>query len=243
MRAWRAMRRVGVAGLVGAAALWGASQFVAFKVGKYSTVWAVLVTRGCVTVVHRRFELTVTDANAFVRALPRDLPRTDLAWYKGDWYLEDSARPVAGFLDAQSVAPTRVVVSAAPGQTGGFSPSPYSRLAMGMKGRSSVADTSHWDTWFVHWHGERDATFVRVELWPSAVLVAIGGAIWLRNRRKARPGCCAGCGYSLAGLPVGASVCPECGGGIGFDPKSAKRAKESAAWRIDGIAGRFRSGL
>ncbi|MFM9996191.1 MAG: hypothetical protein ACKVU4_10360 [Phycisphaerales bacterium] len=49
-------------------------------------------------------------------------------------------------------------------------------------------------------------------LWLPLVLTAVPG-VWLwRLDRRASPGCCAACGYDLAGLTPGAA-CPECGSG------------------------------
>lgn len=51
-----------------------------------------------------------------------------------------------------------------------------------------------------------------VPAWPVAlVLAGWSGALWLRRSRPRGAGVCAGCGYSLAGLEMGAR-CPECGG-------------------------------
>jgi hypothetical protein len=46
-------------------------------------------------------------------------------------------------------------------------------------------------------------------IWPAVVLAIPPAILWVRARRRARPGCCA-CGYSLTGLAPGAP-CPECG--------------------------------
>ena len=43
----------------------------------------------------------------------------------------------------------------------------------------------------------------------AALLPAVTATRWWRNRRRARPGACAGCGYDLTGNVSG--VCPECG--------------------------------
>jgi hypothetical protein len=42
---------------------------------------------------------------------------------------------------------------------------------------------------------------------PSAVILH-------RHKKRNAAGLCAGCGYSLSGLPVDAAACPECGGKI-----------------------------
>ena len=50
---------------------------------------------------------------------------------------------------------------------------------------------------------------------PFTLLAAPTALLFCRDRRRvrwARSGCCAGCGYNLAGLPVAERVrCPECG--------------------------------
>jgi hypothetical protein len=47
-------------------------------------------------------------------------------------------------------------------------------------------------------------------LWIPFVLIAIPtAALWWRDRRRIRPGCCRKCGYNLTGNVSG--VCPECG--------------------------------
>jgi hypothetical protein len=54
-----------------------------------------------------------------------------------------------------------------------------------------------------------------VPLWmPLLPVGAATGLAWLGGRR-ARPGCCAGCGYDLRGLTGG--VCPECGEATGAE--------------------------
>ncbi|MGH7132724.1 MAG: hypothetical protein ACREJO_12335 [Phycisphaerales bacterium] len=55
---------------------------------------------------------------------------------------------------------------------------------------------------------------VLVTLWPVCLLLLCSGSVMLWSARRARrrgvAGVCVKCGYSLAGLPAGAS-CPECG--------------------------------
>lgn len=46
------------------------------------------------------------------------------------------------------------------------------------------------------------------------LLAAIASGLVLVRRRKQTSARCAACGYSLAGLPADATVCPECGGKI-----------------------------
>ncbi|HYF15528.1 MAG TPA: hypothetical protein VD971_10710 [Phycisphaerales bacterium] len=49
-----------------------------------------------------------------------------------------------------------------------------------------------------------------------ALITGVPSAIALRrHKKKVAAGLCADCGYSLAGLPVDAAACPECGGKIG----------------------------
>ncbi len=52
---------------------------------------------------------------------------------------------------------------------------------------------------------------VHVPLWMVQVVLAVPTAwLWRRDRRRARAGLCAACGYDLAGLAPSAP-CPECG--------------------------------
>jgi len=56
-----------------------------------------------------------------------------------------------------------------------------------------------------------------------AMITGVPSAVMLRrHKKKIAAGLCAGCGYSLAGLPVDAAACPECGVKIG---KSAAEAR------------------
>ena len=48
-----------------------------------------------------------------------------------------------------------------------------------------------------------------------ALIPGVPSAIVLRRDKKRNaPRLCAGCGYSLVGLPADAAACPECGGKI-----------------------------
>jgi hypothetical protein len=56
-----------------------------------------------------------------------------------------------------------------------------------------------------------------------AVLTGVTSAVILcRHKKKIAAGLCAGCGYSLAGLPADAAACPECGGKIGKSTAEAR---------------------
>jgi hypothetical protein len=53
-------------------------------------------------------------------------------------------------------------------------------------------------------------TVIRFVVWiPAACAVALAGALWVRDRRRAWPGQCVHCGYNLTGNISGR--CPECG--------------------------------
>lgn len=77
--------------------------------------------------------------------------------------------------------------------------------------------------WYTAWE-VRGRALPLGPLWDGlAVCTATYGAAWLVllwpvagfvRRRLRRAGCCAGCGYSLAGLATGVP-CPECGRGVG----------------------------
>jgi hypothetical protein len=60
-------------------------------------------------------------------------------------------------------------------------------------------------------------TLFLVPLWLPTLVFAVPAAwMWrvdVKRRRAAREGCCATCGYSLAGLSAGAA-CPECGAAV-----------------------------
>lgn len=60
---------------------------------------------------------------------------------------------------------------------------------------------------------EPNRVFVQIPFWILAVIAGSASfAAWrfeAAAQRRARAGACVRCGYSLAGLPVGA-VCPEC---------------------------------
>jgi len=64
---------------------------------------------------------------------------------------------------------------------------------------------------------------MRINLAWMVALSSIA-CVWTWWPRRVAEGCPA-CGYSLAGLPAGARVCPECGGKIDFNAKDAKSAK------------------
>ncbi len=52
--------------------------------------------------------------------------------------------------------------------------------------------------------------YLDLPLWiPIPLLLALGTGLWLRDRRRARLGCCPACAYDLVGNTSG--VCPECG--------------------------------
>jgi hypothetical protein len=65
--------------------------------------------------------------------------------------------------------------------------------------------------WMVRVPSDTVRGFYSIPLWIP-LLLASGSTLfaWRRDRRGARAGCCARCGYSLAGLPP-VAVCPECG--------------------------------
>ena len=92
---------------------------------------------------------------------------------------------------------------------------PPSGLHVSMSGESPL-----WRWTLIRQTGDedRDGDFktskTRVGLWPVPLLLWPPAALLLRSgivaRRRAMKGACPKCGYSLAGLAVGAS-CPECG--------------------------------
>jgi len=84
---------------------------------------------------------------------------------------------------------------------------------------------SRFDWWPTHdWDGNFGRTMVPSKYFWVPPLLSASGAVFMIRRHKKRnaAGLCAGCGYSLAGLPTDATACPECGGKIG---KSAAEAR------------------
>ncbi len=72
-----------------------------------------------------------------------------------------------------------------------------------------VPETWHWG---FQWGNDRTvrASPYAVPIWFPFLITAVPTSyIWIRGRRRA-PNTCTSCGYSLAGLAVGAP-CPECG--------------------------------
>jgi hypothetical protein len=77
----------------------------------------------------------------------------------------------------------------------------------------------------VYFASPRTSVVVTPAYYLPTLAVVTGGiaAAMIRRHKKGNAaGVCAGCGYALAGLPVDAAACPECGGKIG---KSAAKAR------------------
>jgi hypothetical protein len=65
----------------------------------------------------------------------------------------------------------------------------------------------------VQFFGKANGTVMELGCVPLGIAAALLVAAGFVVRRTPRPrvGVCRKCGYELAGLPVGASHCPECG--------------------------------
>jgi hypothetical protein len=66
------------------------------------------------------------------------------------------------------------------------------------------------------WNGQKaqQVTVPAQYLCVPPLLTAIASGLVLVRRRNQTSAPCAACGYSLAGLPVDVTACPECGGKI-----------------------------
>jgi len=70
-------------------------------------------------------------------------------------------------------------------------------------------------------------------VWMLPLLTGLGAAFILhRHKKRNAAALCAGCGYSLAGLPADAAACPECGGKIGKSTTEARRLAEVVAQSV-----------
>jgi hypothetical protein len=86
------------------------------------------------------------------------------------------------------------------------------RWSVTERGRLALLDPS-WPRMQEFGNGRMKCQMLRLPLWVPAAVFAVPAAwLWWGDRRRKRPGSCAGCGYDLAGLPA---VCPECGRGRG----------------------------
>lgn len=93
------------------------------------------------------------------------------------------------------------------------------RFESGGKGKFDTPDI-RWDfSWGVgnHYRGTTSQyEYVRVPLWPFALLLCIAACVLLASAsgirlRRVSSGRCVWCGYNLGGLDADAK-CPECGG-------------------------------
>ena len=108
-----------------------------------------------------------------------------------------SRRPAKwGYLRHEDTAQQRINEDAVEARVAARVPGGFRALGFAFRGGDATGD------------GASGPRLVFFPLWLPAMLLAVLPALWLRRRRRLKPGLCPACGYDLRATP---GRCPECG--------------------------------
>jgi len=171
------------------------------------------------------------DSNGRARRAPASIVRTPPTEQRASWGRIDTGLAGWPFRAFASEAWYRAPrAGAAP--AGALSSTPTGEFAGGYEGMPEF----HWNAHIGMVHGMHILVPLRplavgilldVLFWATVSWCAIAGPIEFRRRRRARYGCCPGCGYAVGRHEVRRPArCPECGAAFTPDPLGFAHAPE-----------------